>query len=115
MSPTRTNPLEEAFHEAMLKIYVSAKKECKYNATRFLQMVNEQGGLQAARSLIHAHETSDGFRALWERGRLDLTVEALVLKSPWRPLFTNKELTIAKRRLEELDFDPESETDRQES
>ncbi len=71
---------EFEFHEAMLSIYKHAKAECNYNATRFLQMVNEQGGFQTARTLLHAPDNSQGFTAVWKCGRLDLTVEALVLK-----------------------------------
>jgi hypothetical protein len=29
------------------------------------------------------------YSALWERGRLDLTVEALILKGEWKELFTD--------------------------
>ena len=39
---------ETEFHEAMLDIYKRAQRECRYTPTRFLQMVSEQGGLQAA-------------------------------------------------------------------
>src|SRR5207253_4103573 len=51
-----------------------------FNASRFLQMVGERGGLSTARYLLHAPGLSDGFTALWECDRLDLTVEAYVLK-----------------------------------
>jgi hypothetical protein len=38
------------FHRAMIAIYQVAKRDVGYNATRFLQMVSEHGGLGAARS-----------------------------------------------------------------
>ena len=94
---------ESGFHEAMLEIYERAKTECHYNASRFLQMVAERGGLGAARYLLHA-PLSDGFTALWECNRLDLTVEAYVLKPQWRGLFTQDEIAIAKKRLSELGY-----------
>ena len=34
-----------------------------------------------------------------ERGRLDLTVEAMILHPEWRPLFSKRELHIAVERL----------------
>lgn len=38
--------------------------------------------------------------ALYQRGRLDLTVEAVVTESPrWRDLFTDEELSRAEKRL----------------
>jgi hypothetical protein len=83
--------IERLFDKAMFSVYERALHECGYNATRFLQMLNEHGGLQTARILLHSPGLQYGFEALWERGRLDLTVEALVLKSPWNELFTEEE------------------------
>ena len=98
-------PLEIEFHEAMLDIYRRAKSEAKYNAQRFLQMVIDHGGIEAARMLIHADTVSDGYTALWERGRLDLTVEAMILGSEqFHPLFTKDELAICSRRLTEYGY-----------
>ena len=44
--------LEIAFDERMRQIYDQAKEECGYTATRFLQMVNADGGLNAAKKLL---------------------------------------------------------------
>lgn len=96
--------LERRFHQEMINIYRRAKTECDYNATRFLQMVTELGGLQAAKALLHAPGLSDGFTALWERGRLDLTMEALILQASWNGLFLAEELTVAKKRLQDLGY-----------
>lgn len=97
--------LEPAFHETMVSIYEMAKAECHYNATRFLQLVNEHGGLHAAKTLLHSDGYSDGLTRLWEEGRLDISMEALVLKDPWRSLFTTEELAIVVTRLRDLGFD----------
>jgi len=43
-------PLELEFHHDMLEIYRRAKEECGYNATRFCQMVANNGGLRAAQN-----------------------------------------------------------------
>ena len=100
--PTR---LEEEFHSAMEDIYRRASKEAGYNATVFLRMVAEHGGLETARRLINAPTASDGYTALWERGRLDLTVEAKVIETPrFHDLFTSDELEICRRRLSEYDY-----------
>jgi hypothetical protein len=97
--------LEKRFHSAMLDIYRRAKSDAGYNASRFLGMVSEQGGYEAARTLLHALKVSDGYTALWERNRLDLTVEALILKPEWRDLFSNAEREIARQRLIEYGYD----------
>ena len=98
--------LKRQFHNVMLSIYERAKSECNYNATRFLQMVNEQGGLKAAKTLLNSPGLSEGLIALWERKRLDISMEATILKEPWNTLFTKEELEIAKKRLEELGYKP---------
>lgn len=96
--------LQEQFDEAMFEIYRRAKAEANYNASRFLAMLEERGGLATARALIHAPRVSEGFEALWERKRLDLTVEAVILKDPWRQLFDESELEIARQRLRDLGY-----------
>ncbi|WP_221891484.1 hypothetical protein [Microbispora sp. KK1-11] len=45
---------------------------------------------------------ADGFAALWERGRLDLTVEALVVQPRFAELFTPAETEVAWHRLEQF-------------
>jgi hypothetical protein len=92
----------------MLNIYSRARSEARYNATRFLSMVTEHGGLETARILLHAPTVSEGYGALWERGRLDLSVEAVVLKPEWHSLFSDGEREIARTRLREYDVDPDS-------
>ncbi len=96
--------LEKRFDAEMIGIYERAKEECGYNATRFLQMVTELRGLQAAKALLRSDDLSDGFTALWEHGRLDLTMEALVLRSPWSALFSDDELARARKRLADLRY-----------
>jgi hypothetical protein len=85
----------------MVEIYVRAKRELNYNASRFLQMLDDQRGLSAAKMLLAAAKPSDGFTKLWESGRLDLSVEAYVLREEFAPLFTEEERLIAKSRLEQ--------------
>lgn len=92
------------FHRAMLTIYQRAKQECKYTATYFLRMVGELGSLRAAKQLLNAPNLSDGFTRLWECGRLDLTVEALVLQPKWRELFSADECDKARIRLKQLGY-----------
>jgi hypothetical protein len=76
--------LEAAFDEAMLGIYQRALSEVRYSASRFLHMLHEHRGLQTARILLHAATESEGYAALWRRGRLDLTVEALIHDNPMK-------------------------------
>jgi hypothetical protein len=99
--------LEKRFHDAMLDVYHRAKSEANYNASRFLSMVSDQGGYEAARTLLHSPNVSDGYTALWERKRLDLTVEAVILNPQWHDLFSESERKIARERLIAYGYDLE--------
>ncbi|MBB4053108.1 hypothetical protein GGR20_002764 [Devosia subaequoris] len=84
----------------MFDIYNRAKTEAKYNATVFLGMLSDRGGLATAKFLINSDRQSDGYTALMLAGRLDLTVEALVVEEGrWSSLFLPEEIERARRRL----------------
>jgi len=59
-------------------------------------MLCDLSGLETARILLDT--------ALWERKRLDLTVEALVLHQEWNELFTETDREIARKRLSQYGF-----------
>jgi hypothetical protein len=67
-------------------------------------MLHEHRGLETARILLHASKVSEGYVALWERKRLDLTVECLILTDEWRSLFSDGEREIARNRLAEYGY-----------
>ena len=96
--------VQRQFHRAMVQVHEAAKRETGYNATRFLQMVAEQGGLATAKQLLHAPHVSDGFTALWERGRLDLAVEAVVQRNEFAALFDDDERELARDRLAQYGY-----------
>ena len=91
--------LGDIFHIEMLQIYHQAKKHCNYNATRFYQMVNEKGGLATAKTLLASQEPQSGLTTLWECGRLDLSLEALVIDPRFEELFSKEEREGARERL----------------
>ena len=97
--------LEKQFDDAMMDIYKKANSEANYTASRFLQMLTEHRGLETARLLLHSTNVSEGYTALWEKKRLDLTVEALIQDRKWHQLFTTEELQIATNRLKEYGFE----------
>ncbi|QBI53658.1 GmrSD restriction endonuclease domain-containing protein [Streptomonospora litoralis] len=92
------------FGSAMRRVYQRALDEAGYRAPRFLGMLADIGPLETARRLLNAPAVSDCFAELWERGRLDLTVEALVLDERFAPLFTDAEATRARTRLEQFGY-----------
>lgn len=98
------NHLENQFHRAMVGVYERALRECGHNATRFIQMVQNYRGLEAAKKLLHTAGFQYGFTELWQCGRLDITMEALVIQPQYAELFTEEEIQIARTRLEECGF-----------
>jgi 5-methylcytosine-specific restriction enzyme A len=96
--------LEIQFHKDMLSIYEKAKK-IGYNASRFKQMVANQGGYSVAKKFIQSNTPSEGFISLWELESLDLTVEALILEEEYIPLFSLEERRIVADRLKEYGYE----------
>ena len=91
------------FRNALL----DAAKRCRqigYNPTAFIGMINSSSAVDAAKTLLAKRNTSDGFTELWQKSRLDLTVEAMVLKPEWQGMFSPLELATARRRLAEVNY-----------
>jgi hypothetical protein len=74
--------LKQELDLAMFEIYRRAKEEAKYPANIFLKMISDRGGFETARYLINQPQPSDGYTHLYERGRIDLTVEAMIVEDP---------------------------------
>lgn len=89
----------------MLNVYLRALNEANYKASRFMQMLTDHGGLGTAQRLLHSASVSEGYGALWERGRLDLSVEAVIHdNTKWHRLFTKDELDLCEKRLKEYGY-----------
>jgi hypothetical protein len=96
--------LEKELEIALVSLY-ERWKALGPPKNRFLQMVkrtrNERlykGPVGTVRYLLN-REPSAGFKDLIRWGRADLTVEALVLRPKWKPLFADSELQKAKTRI----------------
>lgn len=94
--------LEQRFGDEMIdKVYRTAGKETGYWASYFLRAVKQHGGVAAAKRLLAQKGLSKGLLKLREKDRLDLSMEALVLRPEYRALFTDDERATAARRLDE--------------
>lgn len=111
------SPLEQRFHGDMLDIFRLAGEATRkqrpdgtfirgYWASYFLRGVRNHGGLAYARQLLDVDGTTDGFARLTEEGRLDLTMEALVLRSDYEALFSPRERQVAASRLARAGYRP---------
>jgi hypothetical protein len=113
----RVTALELQFHVAMLNIFRLAGEATRrprpdgttargYWASYFLRGVRNHGGLEYAHQLLRQEGTTDGFRRLSEEGRLNLTMEALVLRQAYVDLFSQEERRVAAHRLAEAGYQP---------
>lgn len=94
--------VDSEFAKRMRAIYDRGRSEAGYNAAYFLSMLSQYGPQETAHRLLSSAAVSDGFVQLWERGRLDLTVEALVLEPQFAELFSEDEIDNARRRLDQF-------------
>lgn len=97
---------EQELAHRMIDAYRRASSEAGYNASYFRSMLAQLGPLEAARKLLAAPAVSDGFAALWERKRMDLTVEAIVVDPQFSDLFSEHQIDVARRRLEQFGYTP---------
>lgn len=95
MTPTE----DDEFTAFLRSKAMEAKVAFDYTPVSFLQMLGSSGGYQTVSALISRAKPSDGFITLWEAGRLDLSVEALITESRWRRCFEASLLSAAETRL----------------
>jgi hypothetical protein len=91
--------LPEHFTEGMINAYYLLGEETGYRPQSFLNSVNRHGGVEAARRLLRSSEPQEELDMLLKMHRLDISVEAFVLKPEYASLFSDDEREIARSRL----------------
>ncbi|MDO3140326.1 DUF262 domain-containing protein [Mycobacteroides abscessus] len=105
-SDSPPSDIEADFSQRMKAVYDRGLSEAGYKASYFLSMLSQHGPQETAHKLLASRPISDGFRELWERERLDLTVEALVVEPKFSELFSENEIAVARRRLDQFGYTP---------
>lgn len=95
---------EKMFTADMIDLYKQGKT-IGFNSTRFLNMISEYGGYETACRLIAGRDDVSGFTELWAVGRLDLSMEYLVVNE-WSHIFTDEQVKICADRLAGLRTPP---------
>jgi hypothetical protein len=99
--------LEKDFEKAMWELYYAMLNEAGYESRALRRMLREHGGKETAQRLIRTTKLSNGYGNLYQLGRLDLTVEALIHDNPrWHPLFSKQELKKLQQRLIRFGYGP---------
>jgi hypothetical protein len=95
--------LEQLFHERAENLYWEALYASRqvgeeYLANRYLAGVRNHGGVKFAK-LCMSREQQSGMDRLQSLGLTHLSLEQMMVKPPYRDLFSQAELAEAERRL----------------
>ena len=96
--------LESLFHRAMVAIYDHVLLERRYDANKYLHLLEAEGGVMTAKDFLSSPGFGPGFEGLWQRGPLEKTMEYLVLQTQFSGLFTETEKETARNRLLECGY-----------
>lgn len=92
--------MREAFRNAV-QAAIDESIKIGYRPERMIGMVNEGDPVQVAKRLVVSGDIQQGFREMINRGRPDLTMECIMLRSEFAGLFTADELDAARWRLQQ--------------
>lgn len=84
--------LEKKLQQEVIKNCELAEKEYGCKMTKFLQTIERFGIVKTAQEILRKGRTSDCFNKLAEVGRLDLTMEAVIVKGEYAELFTDEQV-----------------------
>ena len=72
-----------------------------YSPSRFEQMLNSSpSAVSLAKKLVVSADLQDGLKRIAKLGRLELSMESIMLEEKFKPLFTDQVLEAAKWRLD---------------
>lgn len=98
-----TNILKNKFNEEVLLAIEKMKKEEHYTPTRFIQMLQQAGNNahEVVQRLV-IKDVSLGLEKLWEKGRLELSMEAIMTKPEYKELFSQEIIKICEKKLKQF-------------
>lgn len=89
--------------EKFVAAWASAREEAAGLGVKMRPVAAEEA-VKAAHRCLSGRRLSDGFNALKEKGRLELTLEALAIDQRYTGLFTDEEANEALTRLLEAGY-----------
>lgn len=84
--------LEREFEQELVRAVEQQRLVCGWNPVRFLQGVSKHGAVKAVKQMVAQGKASESLERLAEQGRLDLSLEALMVKQQYGSLFTDEEV-----------------------
>lgn len=84
--------------ENFIAAWAAARKTALSLGVR-MRPIEDSDALKQAHRILSGHKESDGFWQLCDKGRADLTLEALAVKKQFTALFSDEEANNALTRL----------------
>ncbi|WP_395684359.1 HNH endonuclease [Dokdonella sp.] len=98
------NAHEDEEFTAHLGNAVKEAERLKYYPNYFKRDLAADGGFRTVKRILASGKPSEGFRKLWELGRLDLSCEAIIVETRWRKYFDEDLLERAERLLSQMKY-----------
>ena len=89
--------------EKFIAAWASAREKAAALGVK-MRPVSAEEAMRAAHRCLSGRRLSDGFNALKDKGRLELTLEALAIDKRYTELFTDEEANEALTRLLEAGY-----------
>lgn len=83
---------------------VREAERLKYFPNYFKRDLAAEGGFSTVKRILASGKPSEGFRKLWELGRLDLSCEAIIVETKWRRYFDDDLLERAEWLLSQMNY-----------
>jgi hypothetical protein len=100
------NTIKRKLYGRMKDVIQICQRELRWKPTAAIQMIHKHGPVEAARLIVLTEGRTDGFARCWEAGRLELSIEAIILGEEFQPLFDEEVLAEAQNRLEQARSSP---------
>ncbi|MDD4842827.1 MAG: hypothetical protein PHU31_00630 [Anaerotignum sp.] len=84
--------LEKKFSEEWMKKAEETQGMEDYNAARLLKSIQEHGGVSVAKRALERNGSSENFEVLKKNNRLDLSMEAIMVKGEYGAFFEDDEV-----------------------
>ena len=98
------NLLQNKFNEEVFQAIEESKK-IGYTPTRFIQMLHQanNNAVEVVQRLV-TKEATTGLEKLWEQGRLELSMEAIMIKPEYKELFSSEIITVCTKKLKKYGY-----------
>lgn len=88
----------------LLRSAVGEAEKLKYRPNAFKKMLDAYGGFETVNRILASGKPSEGFKRLWELGRLELTCEAVIVETKWRRYFDASLVASAEKLLQGANY-----------